>query len=199
LFWRQPIARVEAANMVAQGPGYETPPPNENPGAYPNALGFKGSLVIPMSGGRSFSPLMGMQFDARMGPRNYFVEFGAGAQIPTQDQYGTGSVRATFLFADLGAGFYLSPGSAALYLAGGISPGMWQSSVDLSTTRTSAVCSLHGQLGVTFTRNTRARTFVEVQVSQFILGVVDPDSSYGGPSGSAYHPALLALQGGVGF
>jgi hypothetical protein len=208
LVWRQPIAPSSTyaapEALEAQPAGDETPAPPSPSGRDPlvssTAFGLKGGFSVPVSSGRSFSTVMSLQFDGRIGPRSHFVEIGAGMFIPTEDQYGTSGIRATSGFLDLGAGFYLSPGNTALYLAGGVSPGFWESSVG-EVSHTVMTCSVFGQLGATFTRDSRARFSLEVRAAQYLLGISDPilDSSGYGSSGTSgnYRPVLLSMLAGV--
>ena len=145
--------------------------------------------------------MVSAQFDGRVGTRGYFVEFGAGAAIPTNDSYGSTELRVSILFFEVGGSFYLSEGSTALYLGGGFSPGIWMVEKGYES-RSCGSLAAYGQLGMTLTRDSRAKVYGEVRISQYLLGVSDPliDSSGNGAGTSGtYHPTLVALQIGVGW
>ena len=205
LILRQPIPRtprpVSEATVEAPPEVPAAPPAPVDPHATAKALGGKALLMIPKSSGRTFSPMVGAEFDGRIGPRGYFIEFGAGAAVPLNDNYGSTDVRASALFIELGASGYLSEGNAALYVGGGISPGIWVSKTDYNS-KSSATLAAYGQLGLTLTRDMRAKFYGEIRLSQYLLGVVDPiGNSYESNSGTTgtYHPTLVAFQVGIGW
>jgi hypothetical protein len=204
LAWRQPIPTVATPEAALASPEttYAAPAePPPDPKAPRGAYGPKVGLAIPRAAGKSFSPGILIQFDGRLGPRNYFLEFGAGLLIPTDDQTGSSVIRVTSGFLELGGSYYLWEGNSALYLGAGISPAIWQSSMGLDD-HTAATCAAYGQVGVTFTRNARARIYGEVRLSQLLLGVANPVSDgtmYGSTPSDAYRPTMLAFQGGVGW
>jgi hypothetical protein len=208
LILRQPVPRTprppseDAADVPVAAEVPEAPPAPIDPNASTKALGGKSAVMIPMSSGRSFSPMVSAQFDGRVGTRGYFVEFGAGVAIPTNDSYGSTELQVSILFLEVGGSFYLSEGSTALYLGGGFSPGIWTVKTGYETSSSSGSLAAYGQLGMTLTRDSRAKVYGEVRISQYLLGVVDPliDSSGNGAGTSGtYHPTLVALQIGVGW
>jgi hypothetical protein len=203
LMWRQPVPRMpppEAATEALETP--VVPEAVSDPTGYPKALGLKTALLVPNSSGRSFSPMLSLQFDGRMGPRDYFLEFGAGVAVATQDDYYSSTIRMDSFFAELGGSVYLSGGNVALYIGGGISPGIWISE-RYGNTNTAARCAVYGQVGINFSRASRARIYAEFRLSQHILGFADSVSDgtlYGGTTASdTYYPTILALQFGLGW
>jgi hypothetical protein len=179
----------------------EAAPAPIDPNASTKALGGKSALMIPMSSGRTYSPMLSAQFDGRIGKRGYFIEFGAGAAIPMNDSYGSTELRASLLFLEVGGSFYLSEGSTALYLGGGLSPGIWMSKMGYETSSAGTVAA-YGQLGMTLTRDSRAKVFGEIRISQYLLGVAEPvvdNYGYGTGISDTFHPTLVALQVGVGW
>jgi hypothetical protein len=204
LILRQPIPKMSLSEKtvteVPEAPA--VPEVVADPTAYPKALGFKTGLLFPMSSGRSFSPMMSLMFDGRIGTRDYFLEFGAGAAVSTEDQYYSGTIRLDSFFAELGGSVYLSSGNVALYVGGGISPGLWVSD-RYNNTNTGARCTIYGQAGINFSRDSRTRVYTEFRIAQHILGFADSVSDgtmYGGTTTSdVYYPTILSLQFGIGW
>jgi hypothetical protein len=207
LILRQPVPRTprplsEAAPDASATPeAPEVPPEPIDPNATVKALGGKSAFIMPMSAGRSFSPMLSAQFDGRIGTRGYFLEFGAGAAIPMNDTYGSSELRVSLLFLELGGSYYLSEGSTALYLGGGLQPGIWESNTGYGTS-SSASLAAYGQLGMTLARDSRVKFYSEIRISQYLLGVADPvvdSSGFSSSTGGTYHPTLVALQFGLGW
>jgi len=205
LIMRQPVPRP-VPQAAAELPGApevpEVPPEPVDPNATTKALGGKSAFMLPVSSGRTFTPMVSAQFDGRIGNRGYFVEFGAGAAIPLSDAtYGSNELRVSLLFLEIGGSYYLSEGRTALYLGGGISPGIWISEVSYGSSE-SGTLAAYGQLGMTLNRDSRARFYGEIRISQYLLavGALNVDSSgFSTGATSTYHPTLIALQLGVGW
>jgi hypothetical protein len=167
------------------------------------AYGLKAGFSVPVSSGRSFTPVMGLQFDGRIGPRSHFVQVGAGAFVPIDDSYAATSTRVSAGFLELGGGIFLGPGPAALYLAGAVVPTVWMSRAG-NDDHTALTCAVAAQVGATFTRDSRSRFFLEVRAAQYFLGVADPVVVYA-PGGYAtgvtgnYRPLLMSILAGVGW
>lgn len=210
LIWRQAALaspRPAPPQLVDSVP--EVPPSPEATTSMPvnarNMFGMKGSMAFPAASGRSFSPQVGFQFDARIGPRSYFMEVGAGLMIPTDDSTTTRNLQMLTGFIELGGSGYLTDGSVGLYIGGGIQPGLWRteayyydssSSHDYysdSRSLSGAMLPVYAQIGLTFTRDIRTRIFAEFRVSQHLLGVTDPNDN------KNYYPTVMALQMGVGW
>jgi hypothetical protein len=214
LAWRQPLPGAMPPETVTGAE--ETPPmpsPAPSPKGYPSTLGVKTALIIPVASGRSISPMMSLQFDGRMGTRDYFVEFGAGFVIATDNDYTSNSFRIDGVFAELGGSYYLSKGSIAPYIGGGISPRIYSSSIrspspssytyDYYTddSSTGARCSVYGQLGINFTRDSRSRIYSELRVSQNVIGFENQvtNSADVTVSTGTFYPTEFALQVGIGW
>lgn len=186
-------------------PTVEAPPSGEESSrGYPKALGAKVAMLVPRSSGRTFSPVVSAAFDGRIGARGYFFEFGVGAAVPLDDSSASGDVRVTLLYAELGGSYYLTDGGVGIYAGGGIAPTLWMSSSQYASNKESATLAAYGQLGVTFTRDSRARFYSEVRLSQYCLGVVDaiPSSysyGYSDQTSGTYYPLTIAFQMGVGW
>lgn len=206
LILRQPVPRTprplpEAADAAAAPEVPEAPPAPIDPNATAKSFGGKSALMIPMSSGRTFSPMVSAQFDGRIGTRGYFAEFGVGAALPTNDTYGSTELQVSILFFEVGGSIYLSEGSTALYLGGGLSPGIWMVKTGYESSSSGSLAA-YGQLGMTLTRDSRVKVYGEVRVSQYLLGVADPlidSSGYGTGTSGTYHPTLIAMQVGVGW
>jgi hypothetical protein len=148
--------------------------------------------------------MVGGQFDGRIGTRSYFFEFGAGLAVPIDDSYSSSNLQTSVLFAELGGSYYLNEGGTGLYVGGGAAPTLWISKSNYASSKESATLALYGQLGVTFTRDSRARLYSEVRISQYCLGVTDPiaDNYYGSGyigTSDTYYPLTVAFQMGVGW
>jgi hypothetical protein len=199
LAWAQPAPRgIEAAL-----PDYPPPPPLTGPKPYPAALGLKSAIIFPMASGRSFASLMSLQFDARIGPRTSFAEVGAGFVIPSTSAPGSNTIEMGGVFAEFGGGVYLSEGSVAPYVGGGVSPRIWVVTTPAPGIgeTTGATCTIHGQAGVTFTRDSRARIYSELRVSQYVIGLTNDVSTLGGTTvaSSTYYPTEFSLHVGIGW
>jgi hypothetical protein len=196
LAWRQPLAGattyVAPAPPLGGEPGPELPVPVQ--AQYPKALGIKTGLMFPVASGRSFAPLMSLQFDGRLGSRDSFVEFGIGAAIPSSVSQGSNDIQMGGVFAELGGSFYLSTASVAPYLGGGISPRIWIADSPNASDSAGATCTVYGQAGVTFTRDSRVRIFGELRVSQYVIGLID-----NARTGDTYYPTEFGLQIGMGW
>lgn len=208
LVWRQPIPAHPAPLQLVDTPP-EVPPSSDttssaSANSMRNMFGMKGTMSFPAASGRTFSPQIGFQFDARIGPRSYFMEVGAGAVIPTDDSTTTGNLQLTTGFIELGGSGYLTDGPVGLYMGGGVQPGLWRTeayyydssgynSYRDSRSLSGAMLPIYAQIGLTFTRDIRTRIFAEFRLSQHLLAVTDPNDN------KDYHPTVMALQMGVGW
>jgi hypothetical protein len=200
LAWAQASPRPP----VAMAPDYATLPPPPplpaGPKPYPAALGLKSGIIFPMASSRSFATQMSLQFDGRIGPRNAFAEVGAGIVIPSTTASGSDTIEMGGLFAEFGGGYYLSEGSVAPYLGGGVSPRIWIVTTPKSGSTSGATCTVHGMAGVNFTRDMRARVFAEVRVSQYIIGLSNKiDTLDGEIISGTYYPTEFSLHVGIGW
>jgi hypothetical protein len=212
LIWRQPVpaAAYPSAPQAVESAPEAVPAPETpaSPSSAGNMFGMKGAMAFPVVSGRTLSPQVGFQFDARIGPREHFMEVGAGFLVPTDDSSGSGSssqaLQITAGFIELGGSGYLTDGGVGLYVGGGVSPGLWRAEsyyYDSSSTyyssgsrsQSGAMLPVYAQIGLTFTRDVRTRVFAEVRLSQHLLSIVDPNDS------KEYRPTVMALQMGVGW
>lgn len=198
LAWRQPmVGPASVAELQSPVAMPESPQP---PKSYPKALGMKTALIFPLASGRTIAPMMAAQFDGRIGSRDSFIEFGAGAAVPTSASSGSDVVEMGGVFVELGGSHYLSDGPVAPYLGAGLSPRIWiVDNPDVSDTG-GATCVAYGQAGINFTRDSRARVYAELRVNQYIIGLANKVSTPDGTqTRGTYHPTELALQLGLGW
>jgi len=193
LAWAQAVAHRPEAAVEPPPP---MPVPASGPKPYPAALGLKSGIYFPVAKGKSFASLMSLQFDARIGPRNSFAEVGAGAVIPSTSAGGSNTIEMGGVFAEFGGGVYLSNGSIAPYLGGGVSPRIWVVTLSNGSDTTGATCTVHAMAGVNFTRDNRARIIGELRVSQYVIGL--SHETYAGQS-SSYYPTEFSLHLGIGW
>jgi hypothetical protein len=207
LVWRQPIGSHPVPPQLVDSPP-DVPPSFDTTSSAAsttrNMFGMKGIMAFPAASGRTFSPQIGFQFDARIGPRSNFMEVGAGVTIATDDSTTTQNLQLTTGFIELGGSGYLTDGNVGLYLGGGVQPGLWRTeafyndssggySYRDSRSLSGAMLPVYAQIGMTFTRDIRTRIFAEFRVSQHLLAITDPNDNKG------YHPTVMALQMGVGW
>jgi hypothetical protein len=195
LAWRQPIGGATYAPSMPS-PVWDPSSVASAPvqAQYPKALGVKTGLIFPVATGKSFASLMSLQFDGRIGSRDSFVEFGVGAAIPSSSADGSSTIQMGGVFAELGGSFYLSSASVAPYLGGGVSPRIWIADAPNSSDSAGATCTVYGQAGITFTRDSRVRIFGELRVNQYIIGLLERSQTT-----ETYYPTEFALQIGMGW
>jgi len=206
LVLRQPIPRMAIPVTVMPTPQVAFARPGivaepAAPSVREKALGMKTGFIFPMASGRSFDPMMALQFDGRVGSRNYFIEFGAGVAVPTSFDHNSGKIWLLALFGEIGGSVYLSDGNIAPYLGGGISPGLWFD-YNMTGNDNGFRCAVYGQAGITFLRDSRTKFYVEFRVSQHIFGFTDTVtdySTYDTTTTKTYHPTLLASQLGIAW
>lgn len=198
LAWRQPVAyppytapAAPTAPTLVLGPA-----PTEAGRPYPKAMGMKLGFIFPWSRSHSYTPMMSLQFDARFGTRDSFIEIGAGAALPTgSSSQNPGDLRMGGVFAEIGGSVYLSDGGIAPYLGGGVSPRIWVVDSPNESSTDSTTCAVYGQAGLTLTRDSRARLYAEVRVSQYVIGMLESRNSTAG----TVYPTEFALQMGLGW
>ena len=203
LAWRQPMPAMPGAPMPGAPRGEASGAVPESPPSalYPKAFGMKTGLIFPHRTGRSFAPLMSAQFDGRIGSRDSFVEFGVGAAIPSNSSSGSNVIEMGGVFVELGGSFYLTDGPIAPYLGAGLSPRLWIVAYPNSNDSSGATCAAYGQAGITFTRDSRARVYVEFRVNQYILALPNKGSTMYGETvtNDTLHPTEFAVQLGLGW
>ncbi len=206
---RQPVAVPQAYAPAPYPVGpYELPPlppAPRDPNRTVHDHGVKLGVVQPYASGKSFSSALLIEFDARYSVRDYFVEFGAGLLVPTDDNYYTASrtIRVGGGFLEFGGSYYLWAGQTAGYLGAGLSPAILNletgdSSSYATDSHTTATCGAHGQAGVTFMRESRVKLFAEFRLTQLLLAVAHPVvTDYHSTQSDTYRPTVIAFQGGI--
>ena len=59
---------------------------------------------------------------------------------------------------------------------------------------------MHGQAGINFTRDSRARIFAELRVAQYVIGLSNDIYTLDGTMASGtYYPTELSLNVGIGW
>lgn len=198
----EPIARRIARALVQRTTAADTreiDTVTEREGQRPNrvfvgkALGVKTGMTWPYVESVRFDPSVSIQFDGRLEGEQWFLEFGAGALIPTAatDAKGFGGI-----FAEIGGSFYLVKGSASPYLGAGLRPGLMFTSSDGG-----AGLGVYGQAGLMLMREYRTRLYFEFRVTQNLVPFHSSVSVLpGSPATSTgYYPTELALQAGLGW
>jgi len=208
LAWRRsiPAVPVGASPEVARLPAYETPSvpeaaaEEENRRVSKASNGVKVGVMVPRFSDKTFSPTIMIQFDGRLGPRDYFLEYGAGLFLPSNEHYGDETVDMEGAFIEIGGSHYLWDANVALYLGGGLSPAIWMSKGGYED-HVSATCGAYGQAGITFTRDSRAKFYAEFRLTQLLLPVAVPvgDPYSGSAQSDTFYPTLLSFQGGIGW
>ena len=162
-------------------------------------MGMKTGLIMPYASGVDIDTMLSFQFDGRFESDRYFLEFGAGAVLPSSTE---GRKRYGGLFAEFGASAYLGPLGSPLYLGGGVSPRLFFSSND-GGVRAAA----YGQIGVMFMRTSSTRLYAELRALQNLMAMnlgngttsVSPTGGYQVSPSKTVYPTELALQVGIGW
>jgi hypothetical protein len=197
LAWRQPVPDMPVAPTGVE-PIPKTAPSDVSPGphAYTKALGIKVGISQPVARGRSFYPVEVLAFDARLGTRAYFVEFGGGVNISPATRTTASKATMEAWFTEVGGSVYLTCGAIAPYLGVGISPRF--TFIDGARKDDGIRLAVYGQTGVTFTRDSKSRIYSELRVSQNLLPIAEYASD-GTTRLRSYHPTEFAMQVGVGW
>jgi hypothetical protein len=164
-------------------------------------IGVKTGLHLPYAKNADFSSAVSLQFDTRLEHDRFFLEFGAGAVIPTEindaeecDFEGDelvcdgndkeGSIGG--LTAEIGASYFLTQGNVGVYAGGGLIPRLALSGNDVAT------ASVYGQVGLMLPRDASTRFYTDLRVAQYVTPV-HLDNNY------KRHPTEFALHVGIGW
>ena len=139
--------------------------------------GVKTGIHVPFARAARFWPAVSVAFNLRLELERYFLEFGAGALIPTRaddwanDPYVDGEplqrggrTATGGLTAEVGASRILTAGDVALYAGGGAQPKLL-----LTGNEDIASIALYGQLGITLPRASSTRFSAELRFAQSLL------------------------------
>jgi hypothetical protein len=167
-------------------------------------IGVKTGVHMPFAREADFVTNLSLAFNTRLEHEKFFLEFGAGAIIPTKMQdYGEdctwddegedfscngndkdGSIAG--LSAEIGASGFLTDGNVALYAGGGFIPRLSFRNEDIAT------ASVYGQLGVTLPRDASTRFYSDLRLSQYVTSInLD--------NGHDRRPTEVALHVGIGW
>jgi hypothetical protein len=163
--------------------------------------GVKTGVHMPFAPDAKYSPHVSVAFNGRLEHERFFLEFGAGALIPTDggDSYDcdydsdTGcSSRSRNrghvggLTAEIGASYFLTQGNTGLYVGGGFLPRLTFANNDIAS------ASVYGQLGVMLPREASTRFYADLRMAQAIIEThLD--------NGKSRYPTELALHVGIGW
>ncbi len=157
-------------------------------------MGLKTAVVWPRSDEKSFDPSLSLQFDGRLEAHWGFLEFGAGAVLPTDgsENDGLGGV-----FAEFGGSLYLVEANVSPYLGLGFVPRLYFTS-DGGGVNAGA----YGQLGFMFMRESSSRLYAELRVIQALTPIeeeLDYDYLTGNSVTRSIYPIEFAMQVGIGW
>jgi hypothetical protein len=162
-------------------------------------MGMKTGLFLPVASGVDLEPMLSLQFDGRFESDRYFLEFGAGAVLPS----GSGNRRGYGgLFAEFGASAYLGPDGSPLYLGGGVIPRLFFASEDGGVR-----AAFYAQTGLMFMRTSSTRLYAELRVAQNAIAMdfgggeylPGPNGTYQREASKSVYPTEFALQVGIGW
>jgi hypothetical protein len=184
---------VQGAAPIAQGQPAPMPAPLQVAPKKKNEMlyGIKTGVHLPFAKGAAYYPAISLQFDGRLQLPHLFLEFGAGFLVPTsleEDNYDytpctspdgtpqdcgerkTNRGHIGGITAELGASYYLTQGSVAPYLGGGIIPRVILAGLDSNDEQHDvASMLLYAQFGLTFPRERSTRFLVDLRIAQSVL------------------------------
>lgn len=182
---------VEAARTIVSVTAREGQPVNRM--FTEKLMGLKTSVTWPLARGRSFGPSVGLQFDGRLELAWGFLEFGAGALLPSN----SGKDGLGGLFAEFGGSYYLAQSSTSPYVGAGFVPAAYTTETAVGVT-----AGVYAQAGLMFMRESSTRLYAEFRATQAIVPLeeerYDPATFDYVRTGRIY-PTQLALQVGIGW
>jgi hypothetical protein len=162
--------------------------------------GIKTGVHMPFARNAEYSPHLSLAFNGRLEHERFFLEFGAGAILPTDIDDGSYDCdyddeicdddrnnrgRVGGLTAEIGGSYFLTQGNTALYVGGGFIP-------RLTFVNDTAMASLYGQVGVMLPREASTRFYADLRVAQAII-----ESHL--DNGWQRYPTEIALHAGIGW
>lgn len=157
-------------------------------------MGLKTSVTWPFARGYTFDPSISLQFDGRLELTRGFLEFGAGAVVPTSgEDSGMGGV-----FAEFGGSYYLAQESVSPYVGAGFVPRIY-----FTSSAGGFGAAAYGQAGLMFMRESSSRIYAELRVTQAVTPF-ENDATYDYVTGTysrggQYFPTEVGLQIGIGW
>ena len=161
-------------------------------------IGVKTGVHMPFAKKADLSSALSLEFDARLEHDKFFLEFGAGAVIPTEldddscwddfDSECTPKKRGSIasLQAEIGASAFLTQGNVALYAGGGFIPRLALTGNDVATG------SVYGQIGMMLPREASTRFYTDLRVAQYVTAL-HLDNNY------ERHPTEVSVHVGIGW
>ncbi len=157
-------------------------------------MGLKSAVAWPRASGTSFDPSISLQFDGRLETHSGFLEFGAGAVLPTNgsDKDGLGGV-----FAEFGGSLYLAEANASPYVGVGFVPRLY-----FTSHGGGAQAAAYAQVGVMFMRESSSRIYFELRGTQSVTPIEEDaftDPYTGATQTRSIYPLEIGMQIGVGW
>jgi hypothetical protein len=112
---------------------------------------------------------VGIGYDMRFEAEKFFMEFGVGGRIPTAVFDNTAYEYGGVAF-ELGADYFLLPGSIGLYAGGGFVP-----LLNIANSPLQFGLAPYIQIGIAFPRESRAQFYFDFRISQQLMPM---NSSY---------------------
>ncbi len=148
----------------------------------------------------ALSSIVTIGFSMRFDAEKYFLEVGGGGKIPTA-MYTTSARSYGGGYLDIGGNYYIKPGNVAWYIGGGVSPGIYFSTSDISPGVSFALAP-YIQTGIMLPRQSKTAFYAEVRIAQHVMPVTttyqtDSTLEYGttGSGTQVFRP----LEAGINF
>jgi hypothetical protein len=164
-------------------------------------MGLKTSLIMPFASDIDLAPMLAVQFDGRFEADSYFLEFGAGITMPTNE---SGRRGYGGLFAEFGGSLYLGEEGSPLYVGAGLMPRLF-----FTSDNGGVQAAVYGQVGVMFMRTSSTRLYAELRLAQNALPVTFDNELEPSVPPSTYprtysqrqskYPTEIGLQMGIGW
>lgn len=157
-------------------------------------MGLKTAVIWPRASEKNFDPSVSLQFDGRLEAAWGFLEFGAGAVLPTDgsENDGLGGV-----FAEFGGSLYVVDANVSPYVGAGFVPRLY-----FTSDGGGANAAAYGQVGFMFMRQSSARIYAELRVMKALTPIeeeLDYDYVTGTSSTRSLYPLEFAMQVGIGW
>jgi hypothetical protein len=148
--------------------------------------GLKTGVFQPLASNTDLRPQLILGFDWRFEALKYFLEFGVGMTLPSND-LGRGEAYGG-VWAELGGSYYLTDGFISPYVGAGVSPRLMGGLEDNNVVK----AAVYGQAGLMFFRQSHTRLYTEVRVVQNVI-------PFENKRGQDVFPTELGLNVGIGW
>jgi hypothetical protein len=133
--------------------------------------GIKIAAMYPLGyNGEKYSSIVGIGYDMRFDAEKFFMEFGAGGRIPTAMFNNTTYEYGGVAF-ELGANYFLLPGSFGLYTGGGIVPFLNLVGGGSDNSPIQFGLAPYIQIGMVVPRESRAQFYFDFRISQQLMPI----------------------------